>query len=192
MNLKQALVITTLIAAPMLHGCAAPVLMAGGAAAGAAAGDRRTTGTLVEDNAIELKAQEAIYTDDQLKRQVHINVTSYSGIVLLTGEAATEEMRNAVVNLVQRVPKVRQIHNEIAVAPPSSLAERSQDSWITTKVKARLLGNKEVAGLTIKVVTERGIVYLMGMVSQDEGEAATQFARQVEGVREIVKIFEYQ
>lgn len=189
-NSKYLLV--TLITLTALYGCPAPVLVAGGAAAGATAADRRTTGTVVEDNTIELKAQESIYTDEQLKKQVHINITSYNGIVLLTGEAPTEEMRSAVVKRVQQIAKVRQIHNEITIAQPSSLSERSQDTWITTKVKAKLLGNKEVAGLTIKVITEHGVVYLMGMVSQAEGDAATHLARQVEGVREIVKMFEYQ
>lgn len=192
MRHKKSLAAFTLLSLVTLYGCPAPVLVAGGAAAGAATGERRTTGTVVEDNSIELKAQETIYTDDRLKKQVHVNVTSYNGIVLLTGEAPTAEMRDAVTSLVQPIPKVRQIYNEIAVAPQSSLSDRSQDTWITTKVKARLVGNKEVAGLTIKVVTERRIVYLMGMVTQAEGEAATRLAREVDGVSQIVKMFEYQ
>ncbi len=154
--------------------------------------EKRTAGTVVEDNSIELKSQEAIYTDDRLKKQVHVNVTSYNGIVLLTGEAPTTEMSEAVVSLVQQVPKVRQIYNEIAVIPPASLADRSRDSWITTKVKTRLFGNKEVNGLSIKVITVHGIVYLMGIVSQAEGEAATNLARQADGVVQVVKMFEYQ
>lgn len=186
MTRNHALIIT-LLALTTLYGCTTPVLMAGGSA-----GDRRTTGTVVEDNSIELKAQEAIYTDDRLKKQVHVTVTSYNGIVLLTGEAPTAEMRDAVAGHVQQIPKVRQILNEITIAPPASLSDRSQDSWITTKVKARLIGNKEVAGLTIKVVTEHRIVYLLGMVTQAEGEAATRLAREVEGVGQIVKMFEYQ
>jgi osmotically-inducible protein OsmY len=190
MKHTHILVIAALLSS--LYGCAAPVLVAGGAAAGATAADRRTTGTVVEDNAIELKAQEAIYTDDRLKKQVHVNVTSYNGIVLLTGEAPTTEMSDAVVSHVQQIPKVRQIHNEITIAPPSNLSDRSQDSWITTKVKAIHFGNKEVNGLNIKVVTEHRVVYLMGMVSQPEGDAATHLAREIEGVSQIVKMFEYQ
>ena len=154
--------------------------------------EKRTAGTVVEDNSIELKSQEAIYTDDRLKKQVHVNVTSYNGIVLLTGEVPTTEMSEAVVSLVQQVPKVRQIYNEIAVIPPASLADRSRDSWITTKVKTRLFGNKEVNGLSIKVITVHGIVYLMGIVSQAEGEAATNLARQADGVVQVVKMFEHQ
>lgn len=189
---KHVLGIITLLTLTTLYGCAAPVLVAGGAAAGATAADQRTTGTVVEDNAIELKAQEAIYTDDRLKKQVHVNITSYNGIVLLTGEAPTTEMSDAVVSHVQQIAKVRHIHNEIIIAPPSNLSDRSQDSWITTKVKAMHFGNKEVNGLNIKVVTEHRVVYLMGMVSQPEGDAATNLAREVEGVSQIVKMFEYQ
>ena len=189
---NRLLIASALLTLSTLYGCAAPVLVAGGAAAGATAADRRTTGTVVEDNAIELKAQESIYTDDRLKKQVHVNITSYNGIVLLTGEAPTQEMSDAVVSHVQHVAKVRRIYNEIIIAPPSSLADRSQDTWITTKVKARLLGNKEVEGLVFKVVTEHRIVYLMGMVSQAEGDAAAKLARDVDGVQQIVKMFEYQ
>lgn len=188
---KHVLGIAALLTLATLYGCAAPALVAGGTAAGATATDRRTTGTVVEDNAIELKAQEAIYTDDRLKKHVHINITSYNGIVLLTGEAPTAEMSDAVISHVQRIPKVRQIHNEISIASPSSLSDRSQDAWITTKVKARHFGNKEVNGLNIKVVTEHRIVYLMGIVTQAEGEAATNLAREVDGISQIVKMFEY-
>ena len=181
---NSVLAIAALLSLATLYGCATPLVAS-------TAPDRRTTGTVVDDNSIVLKAQEVIYTDDRLKKQVHVNIISYNGIVLLTGEAPTEEMRSAVVSHVQHIPKVRQIHNEIAIAPPSSRSERSQDTWITTKVKGKLLGNKEVAGLTIKVITEHGIVYLLGMVTQVDGEAAINLARQVDGVKEIVNMFEY-
>lgn len=185
MTTRRTLTIAaTLLTLVTLSGCATT--------GNTSAAERRTAGTVVEDNSIELKAREAIYTNDRLKKQVRVNVDSFNGVVLLTGEAPATEMSEAIVGLVQQIPKVRQIHNEIAITPPASLADRSRDSWITTKVKTRHIGNKEVNGLSIKVITVHGIVYLMGIVSQSEGEAATNLARQVDGVAQVVKMFEYQ
>lgn len=183
--------ITFLFCLLMLHGCAAPVIVAGGAAASATASDRRTTGTLVEDQSIEFKANKAIYTNELLKKEVHVNVTSYNGVVLLTGEAPTENMRNAVVNLVQRIEKVRRIHNEIIVAPPSPQIDRNRDTWITTKTKTKLIATKGVRSFNIKVTTANKIVYLMGLVSEGEGNIAAEVARSIEGVQQVVKLFEY-
>ncbi len=185
MTLYRTLTIaTTLFALATLSGCA----MMGHTSSN----EKRTAGTVVEDSTIERKAQEAIYTNERLKKQVHINVDSYNGAVLLTGEAPSSEINDEVVKLIQQIPKIRQIHNEVSISPPASLADRSRDSWITTKVKTLHFGNKEVNGLSIKVITVHGIVYLMGIVSQAEGEAATSLARQVEGVSQVVKMFEYQ
>jgi len=181
-----------LISAILISGCAAPVIVAGGAIAGAAVVDRRDANAIIDDNKIALKIEEKIYTDESIRRHIHVNVTSYNGVVLLTGEIPTTEMRNAVVSHAQHVAKVKQIHNETIVAPASDFSSRRQDTWITTKVKSALLSEKKINGLHFKVVTENQIVYLLGLVSRTEGDIAANAVRQVKGIKQIIKLFEYQ
>ena len=185
------LTIITLITAVSVYGCAAPAIVAGGAVAGATAVDRRNTEEIVTDSNIELKIKEAIYTDESIKRHIHVNVTSYNGAVLLSGEIPTADMRDKVVRYAQRVDKVKKIYNETVVAPVSEFKSRRQDTWLTTKVKSILLGTKHINALHFKVVTENQVVYLMGMVTEEEGNIATNAIRQVDGVKQIVKLFEY-
>ena len=174
----------------LLQGCVA--VAAGGAVAGASAAvDRRTTGTLVEDESIELKAVRAMLADQDLNAQAHLNVTSYNTIVLLTGETPTDELRRRAEQIVRGIDKVSTVHNEIIVAAPSSMITRSSDTVITSKVKTKLLADKNIEGVNIKVVTENGVVYLMGLVSRAEAELATEVARQTGGVQKVVKIFQY-
>jgi len=182
----------TVISAILISGCAAPAIVAGGAIAGAAVVDRRAATTIIDDRTIALKTEEKIYTDESIRRHIHVNVTSYNGVVLLTGEIPTAEMRNAVVNHAQHVAKVKRIHNETIIAPASDFSSRRQDTWITTKVKSALLSEKKINGLHFKVVTENQIVYLMGLVSRTEGDIAANAVRQVEGIKQIIKLFEYQ
>ncbi|MGH8245191.1 MAG: BON domain-containing protein [Gammaproteobacteria bacterium] len=172
-------------------GCAAVVV--GGAAAGASAAvDRRTTGTLIEDEAIELKARKAFSADKEVSDQAHLNVTSYNTVVLVSGEAPTEELRTRAVELVRKIQKVSRVHNEVTVAAPSSMMSRSSDSVITSKVKTKLLGNEDIDGIHVKVVTENGVVYLMGLLSRAEADRATEVARLTGGVQKVVKLFEYR
>ncbi len=187
-----SLLIVSLISIVTLSGCAAPALVAGGAAAGAMAVDRRDTQAIVDDNNIVLKIKEAIYTDESIKRDIHVNVTSYNGAVLLSGETPTMAMRDKVVRHAQHVAKVKRIYNETIVAPVSEFKSRREDAWITTKAKSVLLGTKNINSMQFKVVTENQIVYLMGLVSEEEGTIAANAVRQVEGVKQIVKLFEYK
>lgn len=174
----------------LLQGCVA--VAAGGAAAGAAtAVDRRTAGTMVEDETIELKARKAIVGDKELNEQSHLNVTSYNTYLLLTGETPTEELRARAAALVANIPKVTQVYNEIAVAAPSSFMTRSSDTVITSKVKTRLVADERIDGLAVKVVTENGVVYLMGLVSRAEADLATEIARKTGGVQKVVRLFQY-
>ena len=179
-----------LVLSGLLHGCAAAV---GAGAAGSAAVlyDRRTTGTFVDDGIIELKAYDVLRTDKNLWKQSHINVTSFNNIVLLTGETPSETMRKRVADRVEGVRKVRRVHNEITVAAPSAGLSRSSDTWITGKVKTKLLASKEAEAARIKVVTESGTVYLMGLVTRAEADVATDLSRRVSGVQRVVKLFEY-
>lgn len=177
--------------AGMLVGCIGVVL--GGAAGGASVvNDPRTTGSLVEDESIELKAGNLLRGDKDLAQQIHINVTSYNQVVLVTGEAPTEDMRARVVELVKGIEKVRTTHNEVTLAAPSPLSSRTTDSWLTTSVKAKIVGAKELNAIRIKVVTEAGTVYLLGLIKQDEGDLAGQLASQTAGVQRVVKLFEYR
>ena len=178
------------IAMTILSGCA--ITAAGGAAAGATASiDRRTAGAIIEDQTIELKAYAAIQQDGKLDEQTHISVTSYNGRVLITGEAPLAEMKQKITDLVSDINKVSQVYNEVSIAAPSSMVSRTSDTYITTKVKARMIADEKLSGLIIKTVTEKGVVYLLGIVSRDEAELATTIARETGGVQKVVKLFEY-
>ncbi|HSS63913.1 MAG TPA: BON domain-containing protein [Gammaproteobacteria bacterium] len=192
MSITRKLLLSTIIAAQaaLLGGCAAAV--GAGAVTGAAvAYDRRTAGTFVDDGLIELKAVGALQKDEELWDYSHINVTSFNNIVLLTGESPSEALRQRAAQAVANLQKVRKVHNEVAVAAPSSVLSRSGDTLITGKVKTALLNSDNVDATRIKVVTENGVVYLMGLVTQTEADAATEVARRVGGVQRVVRIFEY-
>ncbi|MDX1527429.1 MAG: BON domain-containing protein [Gammaproteobacteria bacterium] len=192
MSITKKLLLTTIIAAQaaLLGGCVAAV--GAGAVTGAAvAHDRRTAGTFVDDNLIEMKAVGALQSDEELWNYSHLNVTSYNNIVLLTGESPSEALRQRAAQTVANLQKVRKVHNEVVVAAPSSLVSRSGDTVITGKVKTALINNKEVDATRIKVVTENGVVYLMGLVTQTEADTATEVTRRVGGVQRVVRIFEY-
>jgi len=188
------LALAAAVTAGVLQGCATPAVLAGGTAAGVTVvHDRRTPGQVIEDQTIELKAARARNRDPELSKQAHINITSYNGIVLLTGEAPSPELRQRMERLVQEIDHVRRVHNEIAIAAPSAYSARTSDSWITAKVKTALF-KVEREGFDptrVKVVTEGGVVYLMGLVSRAEADAVVDQVRQVGGVQRVVKVFEY-
>lgn len=176
----------------VLSGCAPVVLTGVGVGAGAGAlmvEDRRSSGTYVDDEGIELKIGRRI--GEQLGDKVHINVTSFNRNVLLTGEVPDEFTRKEAEKLAMSIENVKNISNEIAIAPKSSLSFRSNDALITSKVKARFINNKVFQMNHVKVVTENGVVYLLGMVTRKEGDAATRIASTTESVRRVVKVFEY-
>lgn len=181
-------VITTAFAC--LHGCAAAVV-GGGATAASLAVDRRTTGTVVEDEAIELKSKKLIFENQELRDKTHINVTSYNTRVLVTGEAPTESFKTRIINLIRGVDKVQHVYDEIVIAAPSSLISRSSDSVITSKLKTKLIAADNLPGVATKVVTESGVVYLMGLVTRAEADRATDIARQTGGVQKVVRLFQY-
>lgn len=174
----------------ILGGCVAAAVTATGTGA-AVAVDKRTTGTMIEDQSIELKAKTALANDEEISDNAHINVTSYNTVVLVTGEAPTDAMRERIIDIIRNIPKVSHVYNEVSVAAPSSLMSRSSDSLITSKVKTRLLSAEDVPGLNIKVVTDKGAVYLMGLITREEAERATDVARRTGGVQKVVKLFQY-
>jgi len=174
----------------LIQGCA-PVIVGSAATGAAVANDKRTTGTFVEDEAIEIKIKKALLSDKSLNDITHINATSFNTNVLLTGEAATEAARQKVVAIAKRTQKVSHVFNEIIIAAPSALMARSSDTLLTANVKSRLLTDKSVDGTKIKVVTEAGIVYLMGITTRKQGNAAAMVASRASGVQKVVKLFQY-
>ncbi len=176
----------------LLSGCA-PLIFGGAATGASVAHDRRTAGSFVEDQSIELRIRGALNKDAEIYKQAHINITSFNGIVLLSGETPTAAMRERVGEYARQAEKVRRVHNEVQVAAPSSMMTRSSDSWITTKVKTSLF-NTKIKGFDptrVKVVTENGTVFLLGLVTHAEADATTEQARQNSGVQRVVKLFEY-
>ncbi|MDV3237397.1 MAG: BON domain-containing protein [Gammaproteobacteria bacterium] len=178
----------------LAQGCA-PVVIGGAATGVTVAHDRRTAGTFVEDQTIELKANAALRDDPDLSTQAHLNVTSFNMIVLLSGEAPSEALRQRAGELVSNVEKVRRVHNEVLVAAPSSVMTRSSDTLITARVKTALFGIKGMEDFDptrVKVVTENGTVFLMGLLTRAEADAAARAASGIGGVQRVVKLFEYQ
>ena len=150
--------------------------------------DRRTAGTQLEDQNIELKARTR--TREAVGERGHINTTSYNRLVLLTGEVQSEADRSAVEQTIGRIEGVRSVVNELAVMGASSMTARSNDTILTSKVKASFIDAKDLQAGALKVVTERGVVYLMGRVTEREATRATDLARGVAGVQKVVKVFE--
>ncbi|MDA1118773.1 MAG: BON domain-containing protein [Proteobacteria bacterium] len=187
MHARSLLLCLPLLAAP-LQGCIE--LVAVGAGVGlATVEDRRTTGTQLEDRGIELRAGNRI--DDRHGERVHVNVTSFNRHVLLTGEVPEEATRADVEVLARGVPNVLGVTNDLQVAGKSSTTSRSNDTLITSKVKTRLIDANKINPFHIKVVTEAAVVYLLGVVTEQEAADAVEIARTTGGVRKVVKIFEY-
>jgi len=156
--------------------------------------DRRSSNALMHDERIEINAGIELNSYDDTRNECHFNVTAYNGTVLVTGEAPTEQLRNKIISIVRTIPGVKIVHNELRTAPPSNFSARSHDSLITTKVKTSLSNIKNLPGFDatrVKVITENGVVYLLGLVHKQEGHVATEIARRETGVKKVVKIFEF-
>lgn len=183
----------SLAAAALLSGAltaCVPLVVGGAAVAGGSlfATDRRTSGTQLEDEGIELRALSRIRGN--VGDRVHVNLTSYNRQVLLTGEVPSAQDKQLVEQIVSRVENVNSVVNELAVMGNSGLRERSSDVLVTGNVKARLLDARDLQSNAFKVVTERGTTYLMGRVTQREADRATAVVRGTTGVQKVVRIFE--
>jgi osmotically-inducible protein OsmY len=188
----KKLLLTTLSAsliASSLSGCVAPILM-GGAFAGSVlvATDRRTSGAQLEDQGIELRATSRLA--EALGDRVHINVTSYNRQVLITGEVPSEKDKATAEQIIVKVDNVKSVVNELGVLGNTNLSARSSDTLITSRVKAALLDDKQVYGNAFKIVTERGVVYMMGRVTAREADYATNIVRGQSGVQKVVRVLE--
>ncbi|MCB5190486.1 BON domain-containing protein [Methylobacillus arboreus] len=177
-----------LVLSSQLAACV-PAVIGGAAAGGAMAADRRTSGIYIEDQNIELKARHAVA--QELGEKNHISVTSYNRNVLLTGEAVDEASKAAAEKVVRNVDSVRNITNEIVIDTKSTFSERNNDTYITSKVKARLVKENRFPANYVKVVTEATTVFLLGLVTRQEAEDAVDIARSTSGVGKVVKVFEY-
>ena len=181
--------LAVLLAILGLTGCAAAVVGAGAAAGYGIYEDRRSAGTMADDSRIESRASSAI--DQRFGWKVHVNVTSYNRQVLISGEVPDAVTHAEIEKLVGALPGVRTLSNEMTIGPLSSLAARTGDTVVTSNVKSRFLGAKNFNAVHVKVVTEAGVVFLMGMVTEVEANAATEIARTTDGVKKVVKVFEY-
>lgn len=170
-----------------LQGCV-PVVATGVAVGTLATLDRRSYGTQLEDQEIMLRAQRRL--GEKLGERAYVYVTSYNRIVLLTGDAADERIKAEAEQIVRGVRNVREVANELKIGPITSGAVHANDTFITTKVKARFVDGKKFSPNLVKVVTEAGTVYLMGMVTSTEADAATEIARRTDGVQRVVRVFE--
>jgi osmotically-inducible protein OsmY len=178
-----------MVAAGGLQGCELAILGAAGSAAYSIAEDRRTSGTQFDDETIQPRAQSRV--SDRFGDKVHLTVMSFNRAVLLTGEAPDEATRQEIGKIVLAVPAVRAVTNELQIAAPTPRASRINDEFITFKVKGRFINSGKVSPVHAKIVTEAGVVYLMGLVTEQEAEDAVEVARNTDGVRKVVKIFEY-
>lgn len=173
----------------VLSGCA-PVMVAGGVAGGALlVSDRRSSGAYIEDQALETRISNRISA--RFGQSTHVNVTSFNRQVLLTGEVPDERTRTEISDLAQRAENVRTVFNETRIAPVSGLALRGQDSWITSQAKTQMLNSPDFAPSHVKIVTEDGVIHLLGLVKRKEGDAAAAIAARIKGARKVVTVFEY-
>ena len=183
----QKCLLAAVLGTSLLSGCA-PLVVGGAVVGGMVAVDRRTSGTQLEDENIELKVASAV--NKELGERVHLNVTSYNRRVLLTGEVRTEADRSRATLLAQSQENVREVINDLALGAPSSISQRTKDSVTTGQIKASFVDAKDLQSNAVKVVTERGVVYLMGRVTAREAQRATDIARGTSGVAKVVRVFE--
>lgn len=156
--------------------------------------DRRTSKALAIDERIEINAALELNAHDEIRELCHFNITAYNGKTLITGETPTKQLKTKIIAIVRVIAGVKLVHDELIIGQPSSLSSRSKDAYITTKIKSALSKVKHLPGFDatrIKVITENGTVYLMGLVHNNEGLVASEIARREKGVKKVVKIFEY-
>ncbi len=174
----------------LLQGCIVP-FVAGAAASAVVVNDRRNIQTMSDDQQIQYTAYQRIIADPSLTTGSHIVVETFDRNVLLVGEAPTEDIRDRVYAIVRALPKVNRIYNQITIGAPASAEELSTDSWITTKVRSEMLATRGLNSGQVKVITENGSVYLLGIVTHEQAQLAVDVARHVNGVQRVVKLFEY-
>lgn len=174
-----------------LSGCATVAVTAATVAAIDIAHDRRTAGEYIDDASLEFQVRQRLIRDPEIRGRAHVSATAINGVLLLTGETPDEATRTRVLGHTQDLAELRQVLDEMQIAGKSAMGSRLNDTWITSKVKTRLLRHAGIDANRVKVVTEYGNVYLMGLLKREEGHLAAEAARTVGGVQRVVKVFEY-
>ncbi len=188
-NAGWLVLVAAVVAVPAMQGCIPVAAVGVGAFAASSANDRRTSGVQIDDEGIELRASNRV--SERWGDKVHVNFTSYNRSVLLTGEVPDEATKAAIAQVVGGITNVRGVSNELAVGTPTAFSSRTNDSYITSKVKARFVDANTFNAFHVKVVTENSVVYLLGIVTEGEAKAATDVARTTGGVRKVVRLFEF-
>ncbi|OMQ23628.1 division/outer membrane stress-associated lipid-binding lipoprotein [Serratia oryzae] len=189
MKLKTTLAV--LFSALLLQGCVGAVVVGSAAVATKTATDPRSVGTQVDDGTLEARVESALSKDQQLKKEARVVATAYQGKVLLTGQSPSTELASRAKQIALGVEGATEVYNEIRQGTPISLGTASSDTWITTKVRSQLLTSDTVKSSNVKVTTENGEVFLLGLVTPKEGQSAAQIASQISGVRHVTKAFTY-
>ncbi|WP_440906027.1 BON domain-containing protein [Catenovulum sp. SX2] len=183
-------ILFVLLLASQTTGCAIALFSGAAATTAAVSADRRDLDTQVLDHEIEQKIARAIDNEPSLFEQAHVNVVSYNRNVLLVGQATSEFVRNKVLDIAGQNTDLRDIYNEIVITQPTSAAQRAKDAWLTTKVKTRMLADKELDGHQVKVYTENQQVFLMGLLTKREKKIAVTIARNMDGVEKVIDVIE--
>lgn len=175
-----------------LQGCIFVVGAAAGAAGIAAVYDHNKVADTIEDTSTTNTIYRKIVANSHLRQECHIDVVVYNKVVLLAGQAPKAEWRDEAERIASSTPNVTRVCNQITIQGPTSSLTRTSDSWITTKIKSQMLANEDLKSKNIKVETENGVVYLMGIVTREQGALAADVAREVTGVQRVVKMFQYK
>lgn len=187
----MTLALVTALLVPAVTGCAPAVVATGAAVGVTVAHDRRTTGTLLDDNTLAFKVRRALNGDPDIKNQAHINITTYNGVVLLTGEVPDPVLRARAGTLAETAGDVRLVHNELLLQGPTSTMSRTSDTLIHAKLTGHMLAAENFDPTRVEVTVEQGTVFLMGLVTREEAAIATEISRRVSGVAKVVRLFEY-
>lgn len=187
--MKAKTLFAVLFSVLLLQGCIGAVVVGSAAVATKTAADPRSVGTQVDDGTLEARVSNALSKDQQLKKEARVVVTAYQGKVLLTGQAPTTELANRAKQIAMGVEGASAVYNEIRQGTPVSLGTASMDTWITTKVRSQLLTSDSVKSSNVKVTTENGEVFLLGLVTPQEGQAAAEIASKVSGVKRVTTAF---
>lgn len=187
----KARLLLPIIITLFLTGCMTTGLFAGGAVGASLANDKRDTKTIVDDNTVNHNIGVALNQNNDVTNQANISTACYHQIVLMVGQAPTQDIKNAAYKIALNNPKVRRVYNEITIAAPTSALTRASDAWITTKTKTELLAQSDLKSSRIKAVTEDGVVYLMGQTTSKQAQKAAEVVSNISGVQKVVKLFEY-
>lgn len=190
MNFRSQITTATFLILFILQGCSS-ILSVGTVEPIPENPGKRSFGSFIDDEIIETKTLVNIKKTYPELEKSHIIVISFNGIVLLAGQVQSQDLRQKAAAVAAKIPKVQRVYNELTVSGATSGLARSNDAWITAKIKSKMLANSSIPAIRIKVVTENGNVYLMGLLTKDEGDRAAELARKTAGVQKVVRIFEY-